>query len=771
MAERSVFIRISTKDADKAVAELRKVGVRGEKSLERIQRAAKPASLGLVAVDRSVGLVNRQFAVMAGRVAAVVAPAAMGALVRRAIETADELGKTAARVGFTTDALQELRFAASQSGVDQAKLDTSLERFTKRLGEASQGLGGAVQWFERLGVATRDSDGNVRDASEAFDEVAIKMAAIPTHAERAAAAAAFFGREGVGLINVLRDGADGLERMRKQARDLGVVMEERTIRGAEELNDRLDQLARIIGTNFQAGLLDAFVGSLDDFRAIVTDPALRESARELGTFVGNVVRLMIENRAEIAAFVAALGALKVSGAIVSRLPLPAQLKALIPLLSAGAAGIATYSAAQRDAAEDTDVLSGSVDELRERLARARDVLKDFQSLSGEALAQKFGDELPSFDLTRPEDRAKGIRIIEDRIRDFQAAIAGLEKTKPKPIILPPPEDKGAARAANKNRELVESLEAEIDALSRTERQRSIDTALRRLSADATDVQRQQVAELAGQLFDESQAQEQANAVRERAKAIFDETRTPAEQYAATIAELEDLLAAGTISQDTFGRAVAQAKDELTATTEQTDALKDAFSDASRAISSAFEDALVEGQGFRELLAGLEQDLLRIGTRTLVTKPFEAFLEGILNDGAGGGGIGGGAGGSGDFLGSLISGAGSILASYLHEVGVVGTGATPKRSVPVTAFSGAPRLHDGLGPDEFAAILRRGEAVVPLSGGRSIPVEMRGGETGGNVVNNVTINVSSENPDAFRRSLGQLTLEAKRAMDRAAQRNG
>lgn len=38
VAERQVFIRVSTRDADKAVRELRRLGIRGEASLQRIER-------------------------------------------------------------------------------------------------------------------------------------------------------------------------------------------------------------------------------------------------------------------------------------------------------------------------------------------------------------------------------------------------------------------------------------------------------------------------------------------------------------------------------------------------------------------------------------------------------------------------------------------------------------------------------------------------------------------------------------------------------------
>jgi hypothetical protein len=52
--------------------------------------------------------------------------------------------------------------------------------------------------------------------------------------------------------------------------------------------------------------------------------------------------------------------------------------------------------------------------------------------------------------------------------------------------------------------------------------------------------------------------------------------------------------------------------------------------------------VVEGRGFGELLKGLERDLLRIGTRKLVTEPLANAATGLLNSALSG-------------LGSLFSG--------------------------------------------------------------------------------------------------------------------
>ncbi len=62
--------------------------------------------------------------------------------------------------------------------------------------------------------------------------------------------------------------------------------------------------------------------------------------------------------------------------------------------------------------------------------------------------------------------------------------------------------------------------------------------------------------------------------------------------------------------------------------DETEALKD----FSRIIGTAFEDALTKGGTFRELIAGIEEDLIRLVTRIAITKPFEAAFTSAIEGG-------------------------------------------------------------------------------------------------------------------------------------------
>jgi len=70
--------------------------------------------------------------------------------------------------------------------------------------------------------------------------------------------------------------------------------------------------------------------------------------------------------------------------------------------------------------------------------------------------------------------------------------------------------------------------------------------------------------------------------------------------------------------------------------EKTKEISETAQDLGLQFVSAFEDAIVEGKKFREVMQGLLKDMLRLVTRKLLTEPFTAFFSEMLEGRAGGG---------------------------------------------------------------------------------------------------------------------------------------
>jgi hypothetical protein len=93
----------------------------------------------------------------------------------------------------------------------------------------------------------------------------------------------------------------------------------------------------------------------------------------------------------------------------------------------------------------------------------------------------------------------------------------------------------------------------------------------------------------------------------------------------------------------------------------------------------------------------------------------------------------------------------------HSGGLVGGSGGGMRAIPASYYHSAPRLHNGLMPDEFPAILQKGERVTPKGRAGSM--------------NNVTINVAAPNGRMDRESLSTLQSGLYAALSRQNRRNG
>lgn len=187
-----------------------------------------------------------------GAMVATAGAAAMGAMIKKSLETADAIGKAADVIGISTDALQEYRHAARIAGVSTSLMDNSFKAFSKRVGEARNETGALVTFLKKFDEQLLKNIQNAGSTEEALNLFMDRMGRTADQTDRAALAAAAFSRSGLVLTNMVKDGAAGLEKMRQEARDLGIVMDEQLIRQSEKANDEIEKLTRVLKVQFMS---------------------------------------------------------------------------------------------------------------------------------------------------------------------------------------------------------------------------------------------------------------------------------------------------------------------------------------------------------------------------------------------------------------------------------------------------------------------------------------------------------------------------------------
>lgn len=155
-----------------------------------------------------------------------------------------------------------------------------------------------------------------------------------------------------------------------------------------------------------------------------------------------------------------------------------------------------------------------------------------------------------------------------------------------------------------------------------------------------------IAKLDPAASDAQKALEKLAAEKDRLNAILADTPTGRlDALNEKIEFINKAFSDGKISVDQWAEAVKAAADSFENTKpkdvkKDTDAAADAARELGLTFSSAFEDAIVNGEKLSDVLKGLEKDILRIVTRKLVTEPLAEGVTGLVKGVVGGGGLAG-----------------------------------------------------------------------------------------------------------------------------------
>jgi len=664
--------------------ELRKVGTSVDRHARAQERSFKSAADGI----------ERHIARMGAALGGALSVGLFVRMIDGAIEAQDEMGKLAEKVGVPVEQLSALKFAAGQSGLELEGLGDGLRKLNVNLAETQAGTGEAREAFRALGINVEQSRGVLKGTDQVLLELAEKFAEMEDGAGKTALAVRIFGRAGADLIPFLNQGRTGIAALMEEAKRLGVVMSGDAVRAATEFNDNLD---RIRATS--EGLARQIANKLL--------PTLNELAEEF------------------------LDGMRIAGSFGQALRLGLDVNPF------------------KTSAENIRTLTDEIEKLKAAADRP-----------GAGLAQVLDarDRVPQL------ERALKFAIAQEerrlRLATQAAGISDLD-----PFGAPPGRPRGKAPvvgdSAKKLQDMFEQRRQQLEQeLQRTQQLTTVEELLADLQTEryarVTPAQRDALIALAAQVDltrEDVQVQKEAQEAFERAAAAREEALArqnerleaaaerwrslldPTEEYRRKIAEIAELVNRGKLTpeegQIALESEAAKILGQMQILGEQTEKTNDIARELGLTFSSAFEDAVIKGEKFSDVLRGVEQDLLRLGTRKLVTEPLFAEFDKLLKGFGGGGGA--------DFIGSLLSGVGGLFGFQHGGSFTVGGAGGPDSKI--VAFRATP--------------------------GEQVTVSPPGQGDGGITVNNHFVITGPVD----RRAQQQVAADVGRAVARATRRNG
>lgn len=226
--------------------------------------------------------------------AAVAAGAAMAIAMKGAIDRADDLSKTAQRIGVTTEALSRLEWAAKLSDVSLEQLSTGLQRLSRNMLDVASGGGAQAKTaFAALGISIKDAEGNMRSSDAVFADISERFANMPDGVEKTALAMQLFGRAGAEMIPLLNSGKKGLADMAAESDRLGNTLNTNTGKAAEQFNDSITRIQAVL-SGLVNRITEAALPSLNQLMDKLADPSFAAAAQALAQGIVGAINLIVD---------------------------------------------------------------------------------------------------------------------------------------------------------------------------------------------------------------------------------------------------------------------------------------------------------------------------------------------------------------------------------------------------------------------------------------------------------------------------------------------
>ena len=230
--------------------------------------------------------------------AAAAVTAAIGALTVKSGKWADDINTMSKVYGIGTGELQKYSAAADLVDVSVEDIAKTHLRLTKAMSGSEDETGAQAEAFAKLGIATKDADGNLRDADTVWQETIAALGEMENETERDALAMTLMGKSAANLNPLIEDGGDTYKRVADTLKkyDLDFVDQD-MLDNANEFNDSIDTIKTLGLVAFQ---------QLGTKLAAYLAPALEKVVDLVGRLAGWFANLSPKTQAIIAGIAAVL---------------------------------------------------------------------------------------------------------------------------------------------------------------------------------------------------------------------------------------------------------------------------------------------------------------------------------------------------------------------------------------------------------------------------------------------------------------------------------
>lgn len=551
------------------IERLYKLTVDGTQAARQLGEIARATD----SLDKKFAAVGKAAAAFGGALAAAFSAGAIVHGIKGIIDSFDQIGKDAQKVGVAAEELQRLRYAADLSGVSAESLDTALKRLSVGLFEVGEGTTDAAKALRALGAKGGDS------AEQTLMRIADQFAAMPDGIAKVKLAIDIFGKAvGPDLIPMLNGGSKALKDLTDQASKFGFVVKQESIDAAEAFNDDLSRLERVaagVGAQLTAGMLPA-LRTLS--QALVDAATEGDGFVETGAAIGEMLLNLIGFTLKAGATLHAFGITTAAVWAALRAP-PGEVIGIFRTM------VAEVNALEAKTNKTLAGMQANFEKFKAAAAAAPPAIKDSTNEMQKLLRQQ-------------EEAAKAAKAAEEAAKRREAA---------------------AKAALKQEQEATKALEEQ--------ERRRMSTAKVLIEIEERDAQVK--ADLAAQ--SERYAKEAADAAEATHQLIraLDPTTAAAEDFATKLAQINELFVQGEIDATQLKRMLDELQKGWAKTGDSTKKQKDAIDIVSEGFENFFENLARGTADAEDLFKRMVESIILQIFKLYALKPIVDAIVGAL----------------------------------------------------------------------------------------------------------------------------------------------
>lgn len=220
------------------------------KALKSVNAATKDTRKYLADVAKSAGNLSGKLGLPFAAISAAAGGLSVMAVKNSVLgltDMAEAAQKGALKAGMSVEQWQRMKYVAEQSGTPIDVLEGSLSKLNRTVGDAAAGKNQTLAaLMQRLGINTRDANGQVRAGVDLLPQLADAFKKNENPAVRARMGMALFGKSYAEILPLLAEGSEGIDQNLKRFDKIKGVLGAGEIKAAKDLGDSFKDLELVM---------------------------------------------------------------------------------------------------------------------------------------------------------------------------------------------------------------------------------------------------------------------------------------------------------------------------------------------------------------------------------------------------------------------------------------------------------------------------------------------------------------------------------------------